>query len=428
MKANKLNTALSAAVILTISAGTIQIQAAPVALNENDPELANLAGYANESEQKNENITVTFMANGGYYLLNGTKAGSIYEFQPRNNAGGTYYFELPEEKPVRDGYHFDGYNTKIDGSGLVFTDQSAVREDMTVYAIWTKQSIAEGNEYGWNRQPDGNWKYLLSDGDFAEDGIYDIGGTCYAFDDDGIMLTGMIQLEAANGFPAGTYYFQSNGAMVTGWAKTGGSWYYFNVDGRMRTGWLPEGDTWYYLQPDGKMTLGWEEINERWYYFDSAGVMKKGWMEANGNWYYFNSATGEMLHQRWIKDGDNYYFFSSDGAMKTGWMTQGGVTYFFSEDGSMKTGWMRASSAGDWYYFDLETGNMLKNKWLTLDDDTYYFKADGLMARSAWVRVRGKYFYMMANGKMAKDVNLSGYKFDKDGVCTNYEERTNQKG
>lgn len=48
------------------------------------------------------------------------------------------------------------------------------------------------------------------------------------------------------------FYFDENGAMVTGWKQIGGKWYYFNEDhdgtlGAMQTGWIQSGDSFYYL-------------------------------------------------------------------------------------------------------------------------------------------------------------------------------------
>jgi uncharacterized repeat protein (TIGR02543 family) len=63
--------------------------------------------------------------------------------------GGTYYDskvvkspaktvgELPED-PTRQGYVFDGWNTKDDGSGTDFTATTPVTKKITVYARWTK--------------------------------------------------------------------------------------------------------------------------------------------------------------------------------------------------------------------------------------------------------------------------------------------------
>lgn len=47
---------------------------------------------------------------------------------------------------------------------------------------------------------------------------------------------------------------------MTKWLLVGkidGSWYYFQTSGAMRTGWLKDGSKWYYLKSSGEMQTGW---------------------------------------------------------------------------------------------------------------------------------------------------------------------------
>ena len=51
-----------------------------------------------------------------------------------------------------------------------------------------------------------------------------------------------------------------------------GSWYYFETSGAMKTGWLRLGDTWYYLDPSsGVMVTGSMTIDGKKYDFDLSG-------------------------------------------------------------------------------------------------------------------------------------------------------------
>ena len=47
----------------------------------------------------------------------------------------------------------------------------------------------------------------------------------------------------------------------------------------------------------------------------------------------------------------------------------------------MCTGWIHFAN-GDWYYFDTETGEMLRNKWITDTEKgkSYYVGSDGVLA------------------------------------------------
>ena len=46
------------------------------------------------------------------------------------------HFDLPTTNPTRTGYLFNGWNTKADGAGAVFTAETDVTDNMTVYAQW----------------------------------------------------------------------------------------------------------------------------------------------------------------------------------------------------------------------------------------------------------------------------------------------------
>ncbi|MDR0411284.1 MAG: InlB B-repeat-containing protein [Treponema sp.] len=61
--------------------------------------------------------------------------------------GGSLGADAPSD-PTRAGYTFDGWRTDRDGSGSVFTADTAVVRDMTVYAAWT-----EGAKYELTQNP-----------------------------------------------------------------------------------------------------------------------------------------------------------------------------------------------------------------------------------------------------------------------------------
>ncbi|MDD6919644.1 MAG: phage tail tip lysozyme [Eubacteriales bacterium] len=111
-----------------------------------------------------------------------------------------------------------------------------------------------------------------------------------------------------------SYYLNSDGIMQTGWQYINNKWYYFDSKGAMETGWIRLKGTWYYLNSEGIMQTGWQYINNKWYYFDSKGAMETGWIRLKGTWYYLNS----------------------DGIMQTGFIEVNGVKYYLKSDGALK--------------------------------------------------------------------------------------------
>ncbi len=164
----------------------------------------------------------------------------------------------------------------------------------------------------------------------------------------------------------------SNDEYVTGWAEVDGEWYYLNADGYMATGWVKDGNTWYYLRNNGTMVSnGWYAVDGVWYYFGSTGAMKLGWVLDNSRWYYMTSS-GAMAKTCWKQIDGKWYYFTGSGAMATGWVAVNNNWYYLDESGAMVTGW-----------------KLIKGSW---------------------------YYLVPANGAMAKDTTVDGYKLGSDGA------------
>jgi uncharacterized repeat protein (TIGR02543 family)/LPXTG-motif cell wall-anchored protein len=98
--------------------------------------------YAQWSDNEGTEVTVTFVANGELALVNG-EATVIEEVR----AGQSMLFNSSGDNlmPVatRPGYTFEEWNTAQDGTGTVFTEETAVPANMTVYAQWTANALVE---------------------------------------------------------------------------------------------------------------------------------------------------------------------------------------------------------------------------------------------------------------------------------------------
>lgn len=94
-----------------------------------DPDKPNLISYTfNVEERKaSHNPVVTFINNDRYY-----DEREVYEGTSINQ--NSY---MPRD-PKKRGYKFIEWNTRPDGSGMTFTGDTVVYEDMTVYAIYKK--------------------------------------------------------------------------------------------------------------------------------------------------------------------------------------------------------------------------------------------------------------------------------------------------
>lgn len=138
---------------------------------------------------------------------------------------------------------------------------------------------------GWQKDEKGYW-YQYDDGSFAKVGIKDIGGTHYAFDEQGYMLTG--------------------------WQYIGWRWYYFSPDtGAQAFGWLQTGGKWYYMDPNngGAMHTYWLDIGKDRYYLDEQGVMQVGVFYLSdstiGSTYGYEANESGVLYRNTMRNRGN---------------------------------------------------------------------------------------------------------------------------
>lgn len=82
-----------------------------------------------EGEEPAIYSTITFNANGGKLAAGSTQQMMLDGFN----------ISLPAN-PTRDGYTFQGWNTKADGTGTSVTAHDVVSRDLTLHALWKKNS------------------------------------------------------------------------------------------------------------------------------------------------------------------------------------------------------------------------------------------------------------------------------------------------
>ena len=152
------------------------------------------------------------------------------------------------------------------------------------------------------------WWYVCANGtDYLTSGWFTINGSDYQFGPSGYMMTGFLKRVDGQ-----WVYADSEGALVGGWVRDGGSWYYLDPATKtMATGWFFDRGSWYYLGDSGDMHTGWVQVGGSWYYLNSSGSMRTGWLNLDGAWYYLGP----------------------DGAMFTGTHTINGRVYTFDESG-----------------------------------------------------------------------------------------------
>lgn len=173
---------------------------------------------------------------------------------------------------------------------------------------------------------------------------------------------------------------------------------HLNANGFMdRNTFVKTDGKYYYVGNNGKKYTGLKSIKGKYYYFNKNGVRKTGWKTINSKRYYFLSSSGQaIVNSVYTFKSGNTYLFNKKGHRLTGWQSVNGSYYYFKP--TRKTGWLELngkkyylikaqkgkraegifSVSGKLYYFDLKTGELLKNTTVTYKDRDYILDANGV--------------------------------------------------
>ena len=307
--------------------------------------------------------------------------------------GKTYYFYAGGNAAVNSNFVLDGKRYYVDENGAKRANG------------WF---VIEGT-YS-NGKPYSNWYYQQEDGSLLTDGWHEVDGVTmyfdasgrnyrkqwvtqedrrYYVDESGALQTGWFAIRGTNAAGqeyANWYHADVNGVIArNGWSQIGGNWYYFDANGlNYRKRWYvdPKKERYYLdeegiLQDDGwfkieNVNAATQVVTESWYYAQTSGaVLKDGYHDIDGKTYYFD-VNGYNYRKRWITlpSGDRRYL-GEDGVMKRDeWFVISGLD-------------SRDSDYNNWYYA-LDNGNIVMDRWYKIDGKNYGFNSGGVM-RTGWL-------------------------------------------
>lgn len=174
---------------------------------------------------------------------------------------------------------------------------------------------------------------------------------------------------------------------------------------------------------------GWYTENGRQcYYINDERV--KGWKQINGKYYYFHPVSGNMYVNSLVKVNGVVYYVDKNGVRTANrWVTKSGNKYYIGSRGIALKGSQRIK--GKYYFFDLDTRIMYRNKKLVRNGRIFYFGNNGVRFNGGFktIRENGVYntYYFQKNGQAKKGwLRLNGKKYyfypsgDKAGVCAKH--------
>ena len=251
------------------------------------------------------------------------------------------------------------------------------------------------------------------------------------------------------------YYFKSNGKRAENEKITyKGKSYYFDTDGKMLTGWVTTGD-------------GTSSVNEassyekdHTFYCDETGARVEGaWVkdvepgtddddaDADEYWYYLKKATGKPATGKQSNINGQIYLFNGEGQMQHGWVAAtdtNGVKFVQLNKEDEEQAMSTAGANAVYYCGDEDDGHAKKNKWVKtwLPDNTneeeddkewFWFDKEGKLFRAnkeitSAESASNAWKYKLDEGTLVRDadsavekiakkkVNSKDYWFTSDGV------------
>ena len=219
--------------------------------------------------------------------------------------------------------------------------------------------------------------YDANSGELVVNKFAEVNGVWYYFGGDGKAVKGEQTINGQH------LYFNADGSQVKGQLVTnnGRLSYYDANSGRkaIATFFTTGNNTWYYADASGQPVTGNQVINGQHLHFDAKGVQIKGQLvtDAAGNKYYYDADSGEMAVNKFVEVNGVWYYFGADGKAVTGEQTINGQHLYFNADGSQVKGQL-VTNNGRRSYYDANSGEQARNKWVTLPDGTsIFFNARG---------------------------------------------------
>ena len=157
----------------------------------------------------------------------------------------------------------------------------------------------------------------------------------------------------------------------------------------------------------------------------STQATSTGWVKV-GKYYRYYYASGKYYKSSIHKIGNMYFGFNASGNLCCGWFTIGGNKYYASVKegakgigvGRILTGYRKIGN--DYYYLVPSRNGAVQKGFFTLNKKLYYFDASTGKQRRAkgWFFVNNAMYYVKADGTIATNTTIDGYKIGANGAVT----------
>ena len=378
---------------------------------------ANETATANETSNSETNVTggQYYRDEYGYWRYKDASGKDLTG--PQTIDGVKVYFN-PGGVQVKGGFGWDGHYYDKD-SGALVTNKFVDSYSSTYYLD------ENGNKVIGPKEINGVWHYFNQYGEqvkgrFASDNRY--------YDENGKQVDfGTNRYFELNGE---WYYAGNDGAILKGPQTIDGVKVYFHQNGIQAKGYFVKDEednkSRYYDKDTGALATNqyviaynpYKHRIER-YYVNDQGIRLTGPQTIDGKQVYFDTYEGSQVFDNFADDG---YFYDQDGnRVNLGinrYVQVKGNWYYVGEDGKILRGEQTIDGAhvyfeyggkqvkGDFDYknqfHDKDSGTLVTNRFVTVNDKTYFIGADSKAIKGATVIDNTEYFFDEKTGAQVK--------------------------
>lgn len=277
-------------------------------------------------------------------------------------------------------------------------------------------------------QVNGKYKYKLGDGTYVTQRLILDKGKCYAFDNNGYMVTDdtafVNNYYEVGDSVSGTVHAGKDGVLVKGWYtnnSTNTKYYFGDNYFAYQTGLYTIEGKQYYFQYESLVKSRNFVYDGKVYSADAEGVVtltdttgKTKWMQLNGSWYYLKD--GVALTNTLEEIGGSYYYFNESGKMVSSQtFDYNDKKYYADSDGvvAMKKNTWAQTDVGQTIYYK-EDGSLVRSTTFTIDNKLYKFSYEGYLERgtvSVYDRDGTKYYLTDESGAINQTAGWKEYRF-----------------
>lgn len=303
---------------------------------------------------------------------------------------------------------------------VVYYDDSNLDDVLKKYPDYVKESVKPTGEYTFVNQGESTYVYG-KDGKLLGEGTIVSNDKLYKTDSKGRATT----LKNTWGKINDDFYrADSKGTLLKGFNKVNNTDYYFENTGiLLRNAFINQDRTIFRADNTGALKKAkntWANIGSKTFLTDNNAESIAGKRNVSGTNYYFSRRDGLARNKEVLADGGRYWA-NEKGVLsfikkEKGWQNIDGLNFLYQDDGNLSRG--LTDSGYNRYFFDLDTGEMLRNQIQKKGFDRIYIANNGVANYIGWDYYNGKLSFYRENGTFAKGLSkIDGvyYGFDDNG-------------